>query len=74
MKLRRLYRWILAVVGCLSVAFLGVGYYIHRILALKYFPDTDWIASGVSDSLFFVAASYLVLVAVLGKWKLWFGR
>jgi hypothetical protein len=74
MKLRRLFRWILGVIGFFGLVIEGIGYYLNRILALKYFPDQDWHRMSLPEMLLALGALYLVLVAASGRWKLWPGN
>ena len=74
MKLKNVYRWILGLVGVAALLWLGISYYINRMLALKYFPDVDWIGFGVLYSLVTILAGYFILAAISGGWRLWFGR
>lgn len=73
MKLRRIYRWSLGMVGILALGTEAIGYYVNRLLALKYFPDQDWIRIGTADAFIALVALYIIFVAASGRWKPWSG-
>lgn len=74
MKIRIRTRWTLALVGVLTLFFLGADYEINRVMVRTYFPNTERSAFGLIESFFMMSACYFILVAVSGEWKLWFNQ
>lgn len=73
MKFRNFYRWMLGVVGVAALLWVAFGYYLNRLIALKYFPQL-WTGFSLSDSLITVLASYFILTSLSGRWSLRLGR